>query len=76
MSEYQFGRKTFTTTSAGAVASSRSAAGTWTRLGAFYAINIACLDGVADEELAQAPIQYENGRNDDYDSPPAETRHL
>lgn len=44
--------------------------------GEFYAVNIACLDNVTDEELANLPIQYENGRNGDWGSPPAETRYL
>ncbi len=32
--------------------------------GQFYAINVACLDDALDEELAKAPVTYENGRND------------
>jgi hypothetical protein len=44
--------------------------------GRFYAINVACLDNATDEELAQAPVTYENGRNDRWDQAPAETRHL
>lgn len=44
--------------------------------GEFYAVNIACLDNVSDEELANAPVQYENGRSNDWSSSPAETRHL
>jgi pimeloyl-ACP methyl ester carboxylesterase len=42
----------------------------------FYAVNVACLDDAMDEELAQAPITYENGRNDRWDQVPAETRYL
>jgi hypothetical protein len=34
--------------------------------GEFYAVNVACLDGVSDEELAGAPIHYADGRNDDW----------
>jgi hypothetical protein len=45
-------------------------------LGDFYAVNILCLDDAAEEELAEAPVRYENGRNDNWDSPPAEIRHL
>ena len=45
-------------------------------LGDFYALNILCLDDAAEEELAEAPVRYENGRNDNWDSPPAEIRHL
>lgn len=43
--------------------------------GEFYAVNLACLDA-SDEELASAPVRYEGGRNDDWQSAPAETRHL
>jgi len=42
----------------------------------FYAINVASLDNATDEELAEAPIRYEDGRNNNWESPPTETRHL
>ncbi|MGH6809204.1 MAG: GFA family protein [Ensifer adhaerens] len=45
-------------------------------LGHFYAVNVACLDGVSDEELGTAPIVYENGRDDDYENPPRDTRFM
>ena len=44
--------------------------------GEFHAVNIACLDNVTDEELAKAPIQYEDGRSNRWESPPTETRFL
>ena len=44
--------------------------------GDFYAVNIACLDDVPSEELARIPILYEDGQNDRWDQPPADTRHL
>jgi hypothetical protein len=44
--------------------------------GAFYAVNVACLDDVSPEELAAAPITYENGRDDDWGNPPAVTSYL
>jgi hypothetical protein len=44
--------------------------------GKFYAINVACLDDAMDENLAQAPITYENGRNDRWDQVPGEIRCL
>jgi hypothetical protein len=44
--------------------------------GDIYAINLACLDGVDDRELADAPVRYFDGRNDNWETPPAETRHL
>lgn len=46
------------------------------RWGEFYAVNVTCLDDATDEELAQAPIAYLDGRNDRWDSAPGETRHL
>lgn len=46
------------------------------RIGDFYSINLACLDDVTEEELVGAPITYLNGRDDIWDAPPAETRHL
>lgn len=44
-------------------------------MGHFYCVNAACLDAT-DEELAKAPTIYENGRDDDFFNPPAETRYL
>ena len=44
--------------------------------GKFYAVNIACLDDATDEELAQAPVTHEDGRNDRWGQAPAETRYL
>jgi hypothetical protein len=45
-------------------------------LGEFYAINLACLDDVSPVDLAEAPVRFEDGKNNDWESPPAETRHL
>ena len=42
----------------------------------FVAIMVSCLEGVPDAELAQVPIAYVDGRNDDFQSPPTEIRHL
>jgi hypothetical protein len=44
--------------------------------GRFYAVNVACLDDVSDRELAEAPVVYQDGRHDDWQAAPAETRHL
>ena len=46
------------------------------RLGAFHAITVASLDDVPVEELVAAPVRYFDGRNDEWDLPPVETRHL
>ena len=35
--------------------------------GDFVCINVACLEDVTPEELAEAPIRYENGADDDWD---------
>lgn len=46
------------------------------RWGRFYGVNLSCLDDASDAELASAPITYLDGRNDNWETPPAETRHL
>lgn len=44
--------------------------------GAYCSINLGCLDDVDPAELAAAPVQYFDGRNDNWYSRPAEVRHL
>jgi hypothetical protein len=44
--------------------------------GTFYAVNVACLDGAAPEEMAAGPIQYQDGHHNAWGKAPAETRHL
>ncbi|QIL91145.1 GFA family protein [Microbulbifer sp. SH-1] len=44
--------------------------------GDFVAIYVSSLDNVTPQELIDAPIQYFDGRNDNWFSAPAETRHL
>jgi hypothetical protein len=44
--------------------------------GDFYAVNIACLDDVTDAELIAAPVNCCDGRGNNWQSPPAEIRHL
>jgi len=46
------------------------------RLGDFHAITVASLDDVPVEELIAASVRYLDGRNDEWEIPPAETRHL
>lgn len=42
----------------------------------FVAVRVSCLDGLDVDALMSGPITYIDGRNDDFESPPAETRHL
>lgn len=44
--------------------------------GRFYSIFINCLKDLDDRTLATLPVTYCDGRHDDWQSPPAETRHL
>ena len=44
--------------------------------GAYYSVNLACLDDLDPSELAQAPVQYMDGRHDKWFEVPKETRHL
>lgn len=46
------------------------------RWGAFYAVNLSCLDDAAPAELSGAPVTYVDGRNDNWHAAPAEVRHL
>jgi hypothetical protein len=44
--------------------------------GDFYSIQVSCLDDAAPDEIIAAPVGYSDGRNNNWQSPPAETRHL
>jgi len=44
--------------------------------GAYVSIQIASLDGVEPQELIDAPLQYMDGRHNNWFNVPAETRHL
>ena len=44
--------------------------------GAYYSINLGCLDDVAVSELVNAPVRYADGRHNNWQSAPAETRYL
>lgn len=46
------------------------------RWGKFFAVNVACLDDAPVDELANAPVTYIDGKNDQWELPPRETRHL
>ncbi|HLA01498.1 MAG TPA: GFA family protein [Aestuariivirga sp.] len=44
--------------------------------GAFVSVNIAVLDDVDVSEFFDGPLRYADGRHDNWQNPPAETRHL
>lgn len=44
--------------------------------GPFVAVTVASLDDLPVEDLIAAPVRYIDGRNDNWTTPPAETRHL
>ncbi len=44
--------------------------------GDYVSINLGCLDDADPAELAEAPVRYFDGRNDNWFERPAETRHL
>jgi len=44
--------------------------------GAYYSVNIGCLDDVAPEELASAPIHYLDGRSNNWQESPAITAYI
>lgn len=46
------------------------------RLGPFHAVALACLDDLPAGLLADAPVTFLDGLNDNWTTPPAETRHL
>ncbi len=46
------------------------------RWGKFYGVSVTCLDNVSDAELAAAPVTFIDGRHDNWDAEPAETRFL
>ena len=46
------------------------------RWGAYVAVSVHCLDDVPAEVLAAASITYLDGRNDDWDTAPADVRNL
>ena len=44
--------------------------------GTVYAVNVPCLDDATTKEWAEVPVIFQDGRNDDYEHPPTETRYL
>ena len=47
-----------------------------TPIGRMYGVNVACLEGVSDEDLSKVPITYVDGLNDRWQSAPAFVTHL
>jgi hypothetical protein len=41
-----------------------------------HVVKVNCLDNADDQDLADAPVMFINGREDDFKSPPRETRYL
>ena len=50
--------------------------GNETPIGKMIGVNLGCLDDASDEELANAPVTYVDGRNDRWQSAPEWFRHL
>ena len=50
--------------------------GNETPVGKMIGVNLGCLDDASDEELANAPVTYVDGRNDRWQSAPEWFRHL
>lgn len=46
------------------------------RSGPFVAVTVASLDDASVDELMSGPVRYIDGRNDAWDTPPADVRHL
>ncbi|HMJ54605.1 MAG TPA: hypothetical protein VK540_21130 [Polyangiaceae bacterium] len=44
--------------------------------GAYVSVNVAAVDDLDPAELVAGPIQFCDGKNDNWWNPPAETRHL
>jgi hypothetical protein len=44
--------------------------------GDFVSVLLSSLDDLDPTEWAEAPVRYSNGRDNDWQHPPAETRHL
>jgi hypothetical protein len=77
MSDYQFGSRQIHHTFCRNCGVHPFASASLPQMGGdFYAVNVACLDDVTPEELARAPITYEDGRHDTWERPPPETRYL
>jgi hypothetical protein len=50
--------------------------GTQTPVGEMYGVNVACLEGIADEQLSKVPITYVDGLHDNWQHAPLHFSHL
>ena len=50
--------------------------GTETPIGLMYGVNLGCLEDASDEEVANAPVTWVDGRSDNWANAPAFFRHL
>ena len=50
--------------------------GTETPIGRMYGVNLGCLEGVSEEELAAVPVTYVDGLYDNWGMPPEFTSHM
>jgi hypothetical protein len=77
LTDYQFGGKTGHHTFCSTCGVAAFGHGYVEAIGGDYvSISLAALDDVDPTELAQAPVRYMDGRNNNWFNPPAETRHL
>lgn len=44
--------------------------------GDYVSVKVACIDDIAPGEMAELPVRYMNGRDNDWFKTPVETRHL
>lgn len=76
LSRYQFNEHRIEHLFCGRCGIKSFAKGTNSRGEQLHVVVVSCLDGIEDAELAALPVAYLDGRNDDFKSPPAHTRHL
>jgi hypothetical protein len=77
LSDYQFGSKSGHLTFCKHCGVRAFSHGYVEQIGGDYrSVQLGCLDDVDDATLAAVPIRYFDGRNDQWERPPAETRHL
>ena len=50
--------------------------GTETPIGRMYGVNLGCLEGLSEEELAAVPVTYLDGLHDNWGTPPEFTSHM